>query len=474
MQAIQATPQIAIDDLIGLVESGHTIKTGIDIFTKSNLLLLEKDYLVDRPTILINLKKKGIENLPIHYGENGGIWKENGEKLQLAEPKPKPNPEYQPPKIQKIAPLKKSYSEVERRIIEINNLKIIASEKYKLAKNNIKQVIKTLKESNGEIDYVIIQETVEDLFTFVTEQKNGFSYLTKEIFSYDNYLYNHSINVCAIGTAVARKFNEHFSSIINANLNSTPMTDLNDEHDDNRQHYTCYYDEELYNISIGLFMHDLGKVLIDKSILNKRGRLTKDEFIEVRKHSSEKGGELLDKNNIKNPFIHNITKYHHAKLFDSETKCYPNDRKPLDIPPYVKICKLADIYDAMTSKRCYKDAFSPVSVVSQIFHKYARQDHILQYILHSFVNSIGIYPPGSIIALVNGQLVYVLDSCGPTVLPITDSAEIPLLYKSDPLIIDPKSNNRELQVDRRRSPMSPLEAYRIIPSFLKDTITTLA
>jgi len=471
MQATQTTPQISIDDLIGLVAAGHTVKTGIDIFTKSNLLLLEKDFLVDRTTILLNLKKKGIENIPIHYGTNGGIWKKNGDEIRIAVPEPKQKAKPQPAKVQEIVPASKNSSEVERRIVEINNLKIVAEEKYEAAKKNIKKVIQTLQESDGEIDYGIVKETVENLFSFVTEQNSGFSYLTKEIFNYDDYLYNHSINVCAIGTAVARKFSNHFSSVINSNLNSTPMTDLTVENNDNHQHYTCYYEDELYNISIGLFMHDLGKVLIDKNIINKTGRLSKDEFNEIKKHSSEKGEELLDKNNISNPFIRNIAKYHHAKLFDNETKCYPNDRNPLDIPPYVKICKLADIYDAMTSKRCYKDAFSPVSVVSQIFHKYARQDNILQHILHSFVNSIGIYPPGSIVALVNGQLVYVLDSTGPTVLPITDSSGNTLLFKPDPFIIDPKSNNKELQVDRRRSPMSPLEAYKILPTYLKNTIT---
>ena len=470
-------PQISIDELIGLVEGGHTVKTGIDIYTKSNLLLLEKDFLVDRPHILLNLKKKGIEQVPIHYGNDGGIWNKKGEAIRLSTPKP-PQEDHASlgvdgtqPILHKTKSSRKKYSAIELRIMEINALKTQAGEKYQDAKINIKNIIKTLQDSNGEIDYVSVQETVEGLFDFVSEHSSAFSYLTKEIFSYDDYLYNHSINVCAIGTAVAKKFSNQFSSIINASINNTPISDLNDASSDTRQHYTCYYDDELYNISIGLFMHDLGKVLVNKDIINKKGKLSKEEFTEVQKHSAEKGGELLDKNNISNPFVRNITKYHHAKLFDTETRCYPNDRDPLQLPPYVKICKLADIYDAMTSKRCYKDAHNPVGVVSDIFHKYAKQDRILQYILHAFVNSIGIYPPGSIVALVSGQIVYVLDSTGPTVLPITDSSGNPLLYKPDPLVLDPKSDNRDFQIDRRRPPMSPREAYQITPAYLRDTIT---
>ncbi len=470
-------PQISIEELVELVQTGHSVKTGIDIYTKSNMLLLEKDFLVDRTIILQNLKKKGIEHIPINYDNKGGIWKKNGEEIRIKKPapekktKPAQKVSRRPEKEQAANRLHRNYSDIELRILEINNQKAIAGEKYQNAKDNIKKVIKNLQDSGGEIDFGTVQETVEDLFSFVTEQSSAFSYLTKEIFSYDDYLYNHSINVCAIGTAVARKFSEHFSSVVNSSLNSTPVADLNDTSNDTRQHYTCYYEDELYNISIGLFMHDLGKVMIDKEILNKKGKLSKEEFAEVKKHSAEKGGELLDKNNISNPFIRNITKYHHVKLFETETKCYPPEQDPLTIPPYVKICKLADIYDAMTSKRCYKEAFSPVGVVSDIFHKYAQQDRILQYILHAFVNSIGIYPPGSIVALISGQLVYILDSNGPTVLPITDASGMPLKYKADPLVLNSKSDDRELQMDRRRAPLSPREAYQIIPSYLRNNIS---
>ena len=106
---------------------------------------------------------------------------------------------------------------------------------------------------------------------------------------------------------------------------------------------------------------------------------------------------ILEKNRLDNPFVKNVVKYHHSPLFKGEEGCYPEDRHHIENPPYVKICKLADIYDAMTSKRSYKDAFNPIAVVTEIFRKYADKDFLLQFIIHSFVKVVGIYPPGSIV-----------------------------------------------------------------------------
>ena len=330
-----------------------------------------------------------------------------------------------------------------------------------------------MQNSGGEMDFGLIQETVEDLFVFVTENQNSYSSLTREIFSYDDYLCNHSINVCTIGTAIAKKFNEHFSSVINSNLDNIPLQGLRGTEGAIPSAYTCYYPDDLYNISIGFFMHDLGKVMIDKEILNKKGRLSEAEFAEVKKHSTERGVELLEKNNLLNPYIKNISQYHHANIFDNEPGCYPDDKEPLDIPPYVKICKLADIYDAMTSRRCYKEAISPVVVVSDIFHKYAKHDRILQYVLHSFVDSIGIFPPGSILTLTNGQFVFILDSAGPTILPLTDCAGAQLLNKANPIVLGKNGDdkdNKSLLIDRRKPPLSPIEAYKFLPPYFRKVL----
>ncbi len=191
------------------------------------------------------------------------------------------------------------------------------------------------------------------------------------------------------------------------------------------------------------------------------------EFDIVKTHSYKIGSEILKKNDLKIPFVKNIVKYHHAKLYEGENRCYPEKKSPLDIHLYVKICKLADIYDAMTSKRCYKDAFNQISVVTDIFRQYAKKDKMLQYILLSFVQTVGIYPTGSILYLRNGQMAYVLESAGPLVLPFTDTDETPLFKSAEPINLKNPNINEEFKVDNRRSIKKPMEVFDLLPSYLQ-------
>jgi len=95
----------------------------------------------------------------------------------------------------------------------------------------------------------------------------------------------------------------------------------------------------------------------------------------------------------------------------------------------------------------------------------------LQYILHSFVKSVGIYPPGSVVVLTDGRLAYIMDSDGPAVMPITDAAGEPLKKEPDLLMLnDPRVKESGLCVDRRKPPMAPKEAYNLLPEFLKKTV----
>ena len=457
---------ISIDDLIEVVRKGGKIRTGVDIFSRNGTLLLEKDALVENDAVLLKAKKRGVTRIQIMEEYSGGIWDDNGEKISIS---PGTGPKRQETgAAAATAPV--FSSEVAKMVHEIYELKRFAAEKYGVAKKNIKKVILQIVESGGEFDVESVETTVKGLFEFITQHSTAFSYLTREIFAYDDYLYNHSINVCTIGTAIIKNFNDYFSSSVSRQLSLLRSEQQNtDRHNDNA--FTYYFPEELRDIAMGFFIHDLGKVLVDKAILLKTGSLTESEFEIVKMHSIEKGIELLEKNRLRNPFLSNISRYHHAALYDDEPRCYPDDRPPLHLPPYVKVCKLADIYDAVTSRRCYKEANNPVTAVADIFRKYAEKDRLLQIILHSFVKAIGIYPPGSIVWLTNGQLVYIIDGSGPTILPITDSSGSPLTTKADPIMLgESEEEQSQLIIDRRKAPLSPLEAYKLLPSYLRESL----
>lgn len=443
--------RISIDKLIEIVQAGGRIRTGVDVFNKQGRLILERDVLVDDTAPLIRVKKFGVELISIISGENGGLWDETGQPVvvkseALTAKKPVP------------------ISEIDRRIHEIEELRRAAAEKASQAKDSLKKAMQQIKENGGNFDFEPIDDTVRELFYFVSQNETAFSYLTREIFSYDQYLYNHSLNVCVIGTVVMKKFNENFSAMVNNHLNNVPTSTA--AATTAPQAFKYFQDDELQDISAGFFMHDMGKMLVEKSILNKKGRLSNSEFEVIKTHSTINGIKILEKNHLINPYLCKISHYHHARLFEDEERCYPAEISPTDIPAYVKVCKLADIFDAMTSKRCYKEALNPVGVVADIFHKYAQKDTLLQFILHAFVRAVGIYPSGSVVSLINGQLAYVLDSEGPALITFTDANGMPLTTKQDIIVLDKKAGEG-VKIDRRKAPMDPVQAHKILPDYLR-------
>jgi len=362
-------------------------------------------------------------------------------------------------------------SDITRKIKKIAVQKKEASVRYRKAKEIIANIITNIKRTGGEFDIQPIQKAVTDMFNFLTQNKSAFTYLTKDISSYEDYLCNRSVNTCAIGTAILNRYNERLAEIVNNYLANFLSGTSGKKNDSLADTFINYLPEEILDMSTGFMLHDIGNVLIPAELLKKRDKLTNTEFTIVKTHSYEKGADILEKNGINNPFILNPVRYHHCALFVGEPNCYPEEKLPSDLPAYVKICKLADIYDAMTSKRAYHEALNPIGVVKDIFLKYANKDVSLQFILHSFLKIVGTYPAGSILSLQNGQMCYVLISDGPVVLPLTDSHGAALTVKPEPIdLADECLVETTLRIDPQKPLKSPIEVYDSLPTYLKETM----
>lgn len=125
--------------------------------------------------------------------------------------------------------------------------------------------------------------------------------------------------------------------------------------------------EEQDNITLASVLHDIGKIAIDEKLLNKPGRLTPEEFAVIKTHTTE-GAALLHRleNFDTEPLLQtacDIARWHHERW---DGRGYPDGLAGDDIPIGAQLVSLADVYDALTSERCYKKAFPHEKAVQMI------------------------------------------------------------------------------------------------------------
>ncbi len=126
-------------------------------------------------------------------------------------------------------------------------------------------------------------------------------------------------------------------------------------------------EEEIMNISLASIMHDVGKIAIPDYILSKPGRLTSEEYDIMKTHTT-KGAQLLETiHELRGSEVYSyacdIARHHHERW---DGRGYPDGLKGDEISIWAQIVSLADVYDALSCKRVYKDAFPREKVISMI------------------------------------------------------------------------------------------------------------
>jgi len=189
---------------------------------------------------------------------------------------------------------------------------------------------------------------ISSLVDIILEEDGTAKNLMK-IISHDQYTYTHSVNVGVKSVLLAKKL---YKSA----------------------------DKKLMNeLGSGFFLHDLGKVNIDPSIINKQGKLTDEEIDMMRTHPEE-GYKILNEAKYLTTEAWIIVMQHHER---DDGNGYPRRLSGDEIHPYARICAIADIYDALTSKRSYKKEKKPVEAL-KIMHQ-EMSNHFNRELLENFV-----------------------------------------------------------------------------------------
>lgn len=130
-------------------------------------------------------------------------------------------------------------------------------------------------------------------------------------------------------------------------------------------------DEETWKVSVASMMHDVGKIGVPQEILHKPARLTDNEFEEIKKHV-DYGYKLLENSPGEIMQIAACIAQQHHERFDG--KGYQHNLQAEEINLYARCVAIADVFDALVSKRCYKESWSPAQaraeIVAQAGHQF--------------------------------------------------------------------------------------------------------
>ncbi|MBA6348478.1 MULTISPECIES: HD-GYP domain-containing protein [unclassified Colwellia] len=155
-------------------------------------------------------------------------------------------------------------------------------------------------------------------------------------------------------------------------------------------------------LSVGAFLHDVGKINIPDSILNKPGKLTEAEFTIMKSHVNH-SIKIIESTPGISELSLEVAALHHEKL---DGTGYPYNIPKEKITKYGRMIAICDIFDALTANRCYKEGYSHIKAFS-ILRSLAQKEHLDQRLVDLFIKCMGIYPVGSLVELSSNKLAIV-------------------------------------------------------------------
>lgn len=218
---------------------------------------------------------------------------------------------------------------------------------------------------------------VDEISESITRNPEAFLNLAR-LKTKDDYTYMHSVAVCALMIALGKQL-----GLTGAYLKEAGLAGL---------------------------LHDVGKMMIPDDVLNKPGKLTDEEFDIIKQHP-RKGWELLQGSQEITATTLDVCLHHHERV---DGTGYPERISGDLLSLFARMGAVCDVYDALTSNRCYKNGWAPAEAIRKMAEW--RNGHFDERIFQAFVKTIGIYPSGTLVRLKSGRLAIVIKRTGKSLL----------------------------------------------------------
>lgn len=204
-------------------------------------------------------------------------------------------------------------------------------------------------ESDGDLDLTLAHNTASLLAHEMMEDSLAMSALSR-LKNADAYTFTHCVNVSILAMNIALKMSAAFDDIV--------------------------------NVGIGALLHDIGKISVPRAILTKPSVLSDTEFHIIRRHP-DYGAGILQRSGYKNRIGLSCVLDHHERISGTG---YPRGKSGSGIDRYARIAGIADIYDALTTDRPYRNALAPMDALKVMNEKMVGDLDI--EILRSFLETV--------------------------------------------------------------------------------------
>lgn len=157
-------------------------------------------------------------------------------------------------------------------------------------------------------------------------------------------------------------------------------------------------DQKIEGATVGVLLHDVGKTKLPIEIITKQGKLTEDEFTQIKQHPVLGEKILREHGGFTNEAL-DITRHHHERWDGSG---YPDGLESDEISPESQLTAVADVYDALTTTRSYKEKLDFHTAINIIVQSSGK--HFSERGVRRLFSSLGLYPVGTFVRLSTGEI----------------------------------------------------------------------